>query len=104
MDKFNTVLEVDQTFPENLINMVQGWMMEGPWVNYTSSQLVFGWESTLMAKANGGNYWEGADFNVETYMTPILNDQMGPMAETPFGLYAGSFTTDNVSAYRLLNG
>ena len=36
-------------------------------------------------------------------MTPIFNDQMGPVAKTPFGLYSGSDTTDNVSAIRLLN-
>lgn len=28
---------------------------------------------------------------------------MGPVAKTPFGLYSGSDTTDNVSAIRLLN-
>jgi hypothetical protein len=78
--------------------------MEGPFVNYTSEQLMFGWDSQIIAKANGGNYWQGADFNLETYMTPIINDVNGPLAKTPFGLYAGSFTTDNVSAYRLLNG
>lgn len=104
LDRFQEILEVDPDFSENLIYMVQGWMMEGPFVNYTSEQLMFGWDSQIIAKANGGNYWQGADFNLETYMTPIINDVNGPLAKTPFGLYAGSFTTDNVSAYRLLNG
>ena len=37
-------------------------------------------------------------------MTPILNDLIGPVSDAPYGLYSGSFTLDNVSAYRLLNG
>lgn len=37
-------------------------------------------------------------------MTPIFTDTRGPNAYTKFGLYAGSFTIDNVSSYRLNNG
>lgn len=36
LDRFQEILEVDPDFSENLIYMVQGWMMEGPFVNYTS--------------------------------------------------------------------
>lgn len=71
--------------------------MESAFTNYTSEQLLFGWSSEIAAKANGGNYWQGADFSISGDMAPIFNDQFGPIANTPFGLYSGSLTTDNVS-------
>lgn len=84
--------------------MVQGWLFEGAWRTYTSDELTLGWNSAVAAKSNGGDYWIGADFNIETWMTPIFTDSRGPMAYTKYGLYSGSFTIDNVSSYRLNNG
>lgn len=63
--EFQSVLGTDQFFPENMIYMIQGWMMEGSFRNYTTRDLVYGWESTLVNKANGGDYWQGADFDIE---------------------------------------
>ena len=37
-------------------------------------------------------------------MTPVFNDQIGVVATADYGLYSGSFTTDDVSTYRLVNG
>jgi hypothetical protein len=102
--KFATILGIDQYFPTNAILMVEGWLFEGSWQMYSTDQLTLGWDSAIAAKANGGDYWSGADFNVETWMTPIFTDTRGPNAYTKFGLYAGSFTIDNVSSYRLNNG
>ena len=105
LGKFDEILEVaDAQFPVNLILMVQGWLMEGDTATYTSEELLFGWESSIAAKANGGDFWQGADFNVQPYMTPIFNDQIGPVAFTPYNLYSGSLTVDDVSQVRLLNG
>jgi hypothetical protein len=36
--------------------------------------MLFGWSSEIAAKANGGDFWQGADFSIEAIMTPILND------------------------------
>lgn len=104
MTKFNSILGTPATLYEDLILFVQGWLMESAWTNLTSEQLLFGWSSGIAEKANGGNYWQGADFSISGDMAPIFNDQFGPIANTPFGLYSGSFTTDNVSQIRLLNG
>jgi len=101
--KFNAVIGLDANFPANTMNMVQGWLFEGPFRNYTSDELIFGWDSKIANKANGGDYWEGADFNIETFMTPIFTESRGPMANTRYGLFAGSFSTDDVSGYRLNN-
>lgn len=97
------MLGIGADFPENAIYFVQGWLFEGAWRNYTSGELVHGWDSKIADKANGGNFWEGADFDIETWMTPIFTDSNGPMAYTRYGLFAGSFTVDNVSGYRLNN-
>lgn len=37
-------------------------------------------------------------------MTPILNDKMGTVATAAYGLYSGSFATDDVCQVRLVNG
>lgn len=37
-------------------------------------------------------------------MTPILNDQMGVVSTSQYGLYSGSFETSDVCQYRLVNG
>ena len=36
-------------------------------------------------------------------VTPIINDQMEPLKQSTTGLYTGSYSTDNVSAIRLVN-
>lgn len=74
-DHFNKVLGVDTNFVTNLVAMVQGWLMQGSWQTYTNEQLLYGWQSTIAAKANGGDFWAGADFNIETWMTPIFTDK-----------------------------
>lgn len=87
-----------------MIAFVQGWLLEGAYATYTTDQLLFGWSSEIAAKANGGDFWQGADFSIDSIMTPILNDQMGVVATAQYGLYSGSFETDDVCAYRLVNG
>lgn len=104
LTKFTTILGVDSNFPTNCVLMVQGWLFEGAWRSYSTRELAYGWYSDLAGKANGGDFWSGADFNIEQWMTPIFTDQQGPMAMTHYGLFSGSFSIDNVSAYRLNNG
>lgn len=102
---FDKYLMIGNTgFTENLALFIQGWMFEGGWRDYTSFELLYGWKSSIAAKANGGDYWQGADFSVQEWMTPIFNDNNGTVAGAPYGLYSGSFSIDNVSGIRLLNG
>ena len=65
---------------------------------------MYGWKTGIAEKANGGDFWQGADKSVSEWVVPILNDQNGTVANAPYGLYSGSFSIDNVSAIRLLNG
>lgn len=41
----------------NLVYMVQGWLMESSWAQYTSEELLFGFNSAIADKANGGDFW-----------------------------------------------
>lgn len=90
--------------PENLIFMVEGWLFDSSWTNLTSRDLLYGWQTPIADRVNTGDFWQGPDKSVSDWVVPILNDQNGPVANVPYGLYSGSFDIDNVSAIRLLNG
>lgn len=44
--QFNNVLGTDNTFPENSMLMIQGWLFEGAFKNFTTYNLTFGWNSS----------------------------------------------------------
>jgi hypothetical protein len=66
LEPFNLYLGIDSaTFAANMVYFVEGWMMEGSWATYSNHKLFFGWTTSDIAeKANGGDFWQGADFNV----------------------------------------
>jgi|LauGreDrversion4_2_1035121.scaffolds.fasta_scaffold322546_2 hypothetical protein len=84
--------------------MVQGWLMEGATATYTSQEILFGWETTIAEKVNGGDFWQGADFDTYGWINVIYSTDDWLVANATYNLYSGSLTTDDVSQVRLLNG
>lgn len=84
--------------------MVQGWLMEGATATYTSQEILFGWENTIAEKVNGGDFWQGADFDTYGWINVIYSTDDWLVANATYNLYSGSLTTDDVSQVRLLNG
>jgi hypothetical protein len=61
-------------------------------------------KNSIAPQVNGGDFWQGSDFSITTDLTPIINDQVGPIKNATYGLYTGSFATDDISKIRIVNG
>lgn len=53
---------------------------------------------------NGGNFFAGNDYLITPATTPILNDQIGAVADSMNGLYTGSNLLNQTSLMRIVNG
>ncbi len=57
---------------------------------------MFGFTSDIADNVNGGDFWQGNMFDLSNVVTPIINDQIGPISTTTTGLYTGTWSTDDV--------
>ena len=62
------------SFIYNYRRFLQNKVFGGAFKNYTASDLVMGYENDVAAKANGGDYLLGDDFNLINATTPLMND------------------------------
>ena len=51
---------------------------------------MFGFESDLPSKINTMDLYSGTDSDVDQYVTPVLNDHMGKVADQEFAMYSGA--------------
>ena len=77
--------------------------MGGAYASLTASEIIFGYESDVTAKLNEGDFFEGNLWQLSNYTTPILNDQIGQVANATYGLFSGSNSISRVSQIRLVN-
>ena len=54
--------------------MVEQYLMGGPYMNKTVTEMVLGYNSTLAAAVNGGTFLQGNEFALLSPVTPVLND------------------------------
>lgn len=76
LDAFQTALilqDVSQ-FTDIMRNHIQGYIMGGAFANYTLQELLYGWESSIPERINGGNYSSGADYDIQSSVTVVFND------------------------------
>ena len=70
--------------------------MQGAIAKFTAQELMFGFTSDIADNVNGGDFWQGNMFDLSNVVTPIINDQIGPISTTTTGLYTGTWSTDDV--------
>lgn len=54
--------------------MTQDYLMGGAMFNITIKDMIFGFESKVAHKMNGGEFLWGNIFALESPITPVLND------------------------------
>jgi len=77
--------------------------MGGSFSSITASDLLFGFETNVTQKINGGDFFQGNDFGLQNTTTPIFNDLIGSVAESWYGVYTGSNLLSQTSRVRILN-
>jgi len=88
---------------QNIRRDIQSRFFGEPYVNYTPSDLVFGFTNDVADKLNGGDYYNGDDFSLSSVTTPIFNSELGGQSTTVFGMYTGANTLDNLGQIRIVN-
>lgn len=83
--------------------MTQAVLFGTPFATYTAAELLWGFETTAADKINGGCFFCGTDYRLVNQVTPILNDQIGTVAEAWYGLYTGSNLLNQTSIVRIVN-
>ena len=84
--------------------MVQEYTMGGAFVNMTISDMIFGFESKVAHKVNGGDFLWGNVFALQSPITPIFNDQVGTMSEQQMSFYPGTSEPKNAGIIKWQNG
>lgn len=60
------------------------------YATYTIEELLWGFETDVADKINGGAFFRGTDYRLVNTTTPIFNDQIGTVSEAYYGVYTGS--------------
>ena len=66
--------------------------------------LVNGFTSDSADLINGGEYYDGDDFSLNDFTTPIFHDSNGVLKDTVYGMYTGANDLDAIGYLRLING
>ena len=66
--------------------------------------MINGFENPSAALLNGGDYYNGDNFNLRSWTTPIFHDTAGILNQTVYGMYTGANNADYIGLLRLING
>lgn len=71
--------------------------------SYTADQMINGVYNPSAEKLNGGDYYNGDNFNLRNWTTPIFHDTAGILNQTVYGMYTGANNEDYIGYLRLIN-
>ena len=85
--------------------MVQDYLMGGYNKTMNAKELIYGFNSTMAFKVNGGDFLWGNNFALGSAVTPVFNDfKIGAMTEQQISLYPGSIDNELTGIVRWQNG
>ncbi len=82
---------------------IESTIFGGAYATIKIEDLLYGYESDIAGKINGGDYLLGDDFALSNMTTPIINDQKGFGSAVNFGMLTGSNGVDEIGFLRLIN-
>jgi len=69
----------------------------------TKTDLYLGYKTNITDRINGGDFFAGADYDLDNTITPVINEVKGRVSDATFGMYTGSLGVDDVSKVRRVN-
>ena len=78
--------------------------MGGALQSKIASDLIFGFNSTVAHKVNGGRFLWGNEFAIQAPVTPIFNDKISAMSEQEISMYPGTFDPTYTGIVKYQNG
>jgi len=72
--------------------------------SYTANEMINGFYNPSADLLNGGNYYNGDNFNLRSWTTPIFHDTAGILNQTLYGMYTGANEESYIGYLRLING
>lgn len=103
-DSFADIIDYDiPTFVETMFDHIEVWLLNGPTATLTMDQILNGYENPLLDKVLGGDYLQGANYDLLTDVLPVFVDKKGPISEAKWGTRTGAIETSDVCSIRFMN-
>jgi len=91
------------TFIETMMLHIETWLLQGSTMELTQEQIINGFENPLYDTINGGDYLQGANFDLEKNVLPVFNNMEGALSEAKWGMRNGDLLQSDVCSIRFLN-
>lgn len=104
VEVFNTVISYDLfAFVENMFTHIEDWLLHGSFDSMNSDQMINGYTNPIVDRIIGGDWEQGADFDLTDTVLPIFNYDKGAVSGQKFGVRTGAIDKNDICSIRFIN-